>query len=319
LSAAVTRREDGLALRALRVGVHPDALVMHVGTDVVVRTPARPDHHAGNVTDLLAPPDADGVEDRVEAARRLMEPIGVRQLHLRYELPLDEALPDGVASDDADRVAVLEAAGFHVSVQRVLVLDPAALPDVAPTSAGDLTLERLVDPDGDVLAERRWYAASVLARYAHGEDVTEWRAWDDAWGAWQRDRIRALAGLRRAEVRLAARHGMPVATLTLLDDHDGLIVIEDLVAHPAHRRRSIARTLLGSALATLRGIDTVEHVALAVTPGSPAERLVRGLGFRPVADVRSWLHGAAPSTSTTSPARSSPPGSSSGGPGQAQG
>jgi len=319
VSAAVTRREDGLALRVLRVGVHPDALVMHVGTDVVVRTPARPDHHEGNVTDLLAPPDAGEVDDRVEAARRLMEPIGVRQLHLRYELPLDDAQPDGVAPDDADRVAALEAAGFHLRVQRVLVLDPAALPDVAPTPAGDLTLERLVHPDGDVLAERRWYAASVLDRYAHGEDVTEWRAWDDAWGAWQRDRVRALAGLRRAEVRLAARHGMPVATLTLLDDHDGLIVVENLVTHPAHRRRSIARTLLGSALATLRGIDTVQHVALAVEPGSPAEQLARGLGFRPVADVRSWLHGSAPTAPRTPAAPAAPSAPSSGGPAEAQG
>ncbi len=310
MSAEVTRREDGLALRVLRVGVHPGALVMHVGTDVVVRTPVRPDHHEGNVTDLLAPPDASEVDGRAEAARRLMEPIGVRQLHLRYELPVDDALPDGVVSDDADRVAALEAAGFHVSVQRVLVIDPAGLPDEAPVPAEDLTLERLVHSDGDVLAERRWYAASVLDRYAHGDDVTEWRAWDDAWGAWQRDRVRALAGLRRAEVRLAARHGMPVATLTLLDDLDGLVTIDNLVTHPAHRRRGIARTLLASALATLRGIDTVEHVALAVAPGSPVERLARGLGFRPVADVRSWLRGPTPSTPSTPP---------SGGPGEAQG
>lgn len=313
MSAAVTRREEGLALRALRVGVHPGALVMRVGTDIVVRTPARPDHHEGNVTDLLVPPGAAEVPDRLEAARRLMEPIGVRGAHIRYELPLDDAAPDGIARDDDERVAAFQAAGLELTVQRVLVVEPAALPTAPPVMAEDLTLERLVDPDGDVLAERRWYAASVLDRYAHGDDVTEWRAWDDTWGAWQRDRVRALAGLHRAEVRLAARHGMPVATLTLLDDHDGLVAVENLVTHPAHRRRGIARTLLASALATLRGIDTVQHVAIAVRPGSPGERLAGGLGFRPVADVRCWLRGPAPSAR---PAPSPPP---SGGPEEAQG
>lgn len=304
MSAAVTRRDDGLALRALRVGVHPDALVMHVGTDVVVRTPARPDHDDGNVTDLLAPPEASTVPERVEAARRLMEPIGVRRVHLRYELPLDDAEPEAVAIDDAARVAALEAAGLRVTVRRVLALDPDALPTAAPTPADDVTLERLVHPDGDVLAERRWYAASVLDRYAHGEDVTTWRAWDDAWGAWQRERVRALAERRRAEVRLAARHGMPVATLTLLDDLDGLVAVENIVTHPAHRRRGIAHTLLATALASLRDVGTVQQVALAVGPGSPAEHLARSLGLRPVADVRCWRVGD---------------GVAVGGPGQAQG
>jgi ribosomal protein S18 acetylase RimI-like enzyme len=318
----VTRREDGLALRVLRVGVHPDALVMHVGTDVVVRTPARPDHHDGNLTDLLAPPEPASVPRRLEGARRLMEPIGVRRQHLRYELPVDAAAPDGVAPDDPARVAALEAAGLRVSVRRVLVLDPvdpAHAPD-APDAPGvlsapaDVTFERLVDPDGDVMAERRWYAASVLDRYAHGEDVTEWRAWDDAWGAWQRERVRALARLRRAEVRLAARHGMPVATLTLLDDLDGLVVIDGIITHPAHRRRGIARALVADALLSLRGIDTVEHVAIAVAPASPRERLAQALGFRPVADVRSWQHAAA----AAPPAPEAPSAPAPGGPAEAQ-
>ena len=299
MTTAVIRREDGLALRALRVGVHPDALVMHVGTDVVVRTPARPDHHDGNVVDLLAPPAAAAVPGRVESARRLMEPIGVRTVHLRYELPLDEAASDAVASDDADRVAALHAEGLRVTIQRVLVLDPQGLPEAAPAPAAGVTLERLTRPDGDVLAERRWYAASVLDRYAHGEDVDAWRSWDDVWGAWQRDRVRALAELRRAEVRLAARHGMPVATLTLLDDRDGLVVIDNLVTHPVHRRRGIARTLLATCLATLRGVEGIDRIAIAVAPASPGEQLARGLGFRPVADVRRWLD--APTTKPPTP------------------
>jgi GNAT superfamily N-acetyltransferase len=286
MSTGVTRREDGFALRALRVGVHPEALVMRVGTDVVVRTPVRPDHHDGNVTDLLVAPAADSIPGRIETAWRLMEPIGVRQVHLRYELGVD-------GPDDTQRVAALTGAGLRPTVRRVLTIDPAELPEQAPDTPTDVTLERLTDPADDVLAERRWYAASVLDRYAHGEDVDAWRAWDEQWGSWQRERIRALAGLRRAEVRLAARHSMPVASLTMLDDQDGMVVIDSIVTHPAHRRRGIARTLLRSALASLHGVDTLEHVAIATTPGSPAEALCTGVGFRPVADVSCWLQAPA--------------------------
>jgi len=282
MTAGVTRREEGLALRALRVGVHPQALVMRVGTDVVVRTPARPDDHDGNVTDLLVAPDAASIPGRIEAAWRLMEPIGVRRVHLRYELAVD-------APDDAQRVEALAVAGLRPTVRRVLTLDAADLPEPAPGPAAAVTLERLTDPDGDVLAERRWYAASVLDRYAHGDDVADWRAWDEQWGAWRRERVRALARSHRAEVRLAARHSMPVATLTMLDDQDGLVVIDSIVTHPAHRRCGIARTLLRSALTSLRGIDTLQHVALATVPGSPAEGLFLGSGFRPAADVACWL------------------------------
>jgi len=315
MSRSVVRREDGLALRVLRVGVHPQALVMRVGTDVVVRTPMRPDHHDGNVTDLIAPPDVGSLPERIEQAHRLMGPIGVRQVHLRYELPPDDAAAGGADGGEARRVTALTGAGFDVAVRRVLVLDPSALPEAGPTPPADVTLERLTDPAGDILAERRWFAASVLDRYAHGEDVAAWRAWDDRWGAWQRERLRALAELRRAEVRLAARHGMPVATLTLLDDLDGLVVIESCITHPAHRRRGIADLLLRRALASLHGIDTVERVAVAVEPGSPAEHLHRGAGFEPLADVQCWLRRAAADIA----AGASPDGPSSAGPSEERG
>ncbi len=291
MTAGVTRREDGFALRVLRVGVHPSALVMHVGTDVVVRTPARPDDQDGNVTDLLVPPDAASIPGRLETARRLMEPIGVRRAHLRYELPVSPATgaATGAAPDDPARAVALTAAGLAPRVRRVYAIDPSTGHADAPSVTPGITLERLTAPDDDVLVERRWYAASVLDRYAHGEDVTAWRAWDEAWGAWRRDRVRALAELRRAEVRLAARHSMPVAALTLLDDHDGLIVIEGLVTHPAHRRHGIARSLLQGVLASLQGNDAVTHIAMAVAPEAPAERLLQGAGFRPVADVYGWV------------------------------
>jgi GNAT superfamily N-acetyltransferase len=285
VTSGITRRDDGLALRALRVGVHPEALVIHVGTDVVVRTPARPDHLDGNVVDLIAPPDASEVVTRLEGVRRLMEPLGVGHVHLRYELGPD-------APDDESRVAALVAAGCELTEHHVHTLDAAALPTRAPELLADVTIERLEGPDGDVIAGRRWYAAAVLDRYAHGEDVTAWRAWDEQWGAWQRERIGALARVGRAEVWLAARHGMPVSTLTLVDDRDGLVVVDDVVTHPAHRRRGIARLLLGTALASLRDATPLERVALGVRPGAPAEGLAAAAGFTTVGAVRAWLRPA---------------------------
>jgi len=277
----VTRRDDGLSLRALRVGVHPEALIIHVGTDVVVRTPARPDHHDGNVVDLLAPPDPSEIDARLEGIRRLMEPIGVGSVHLRYELEPD-------AHDDEERITAFTAAGCERTEHLVLCLDAASLPRQLPAPLADVTIERLEGPDGGVIAGRRWYAAAVLDRYAHGEDVTTWRAWDEQWGGWQRERIGALARAGRAEVWLAARHGMPVATLTLVDDRDGLIVVDDVVTHPAHRARGIAHLLLVTALTSLRGSTPLEQVAIGVRPGSPGEALAAGIGFQPVGTVHAW-------------------------------
>lgn len=288
--AGVTRRDDGLALRTLRVGVHPRALVIHVGTDVVVRTPARPDDRDGNVVDLLTPPSAGEVGARLEGVRRLMEPIGARHLHLRYEVPSGSADgPDVAAEEEAARTVELEAAGCRVSDLEVLQLAVSDLPTAAPEPPGDVTIERLAGPDGDVLDSRRWYAASVLDRYASGDDVTAWRAWDDAWGAWDRERVAALARGRRAEVWLATRHGMPVASLTLLDDLDGLAVVDRIITHPAHRRRGIARALLGAGLVSLVGAASLERITAVMPVDAPIGVLTRTMGFTPVADVRAWL------------------------------
>jgi len=282
-AAGIVRRDDGAALRALRVGVHPDALVQHVGTDVVVRTPSRPDHRAGNVVDLLTPPDAVAVPDRLEAARRLLAPIGVDRIHLRYELPT--GAPD---ADEPARAAALGAAGCVADDLRVLMLPVDALPAADVASAGAVAVARLPRPDGDVVTDRRWYAAAVLDRYAHGSDVTDWRAWDAAWGEWDRARVSALARAGRAEGWTATRYGMPVGALTLLDDADGLAVVGSLVVHPAHRRRGIARTLLTTALASLRDVPRLARVAFPLRPGGPGEALATSLGFRTVADVRAW-------------------------------
>jgi ribosomal protein S18 acetylase RimI-like enzyme len=283
--AEVTRRDDGLALRALRVGVAPNALIVHVGTDVVVRTPSRPDHLDGNVVDLIAAPDPDQVPALLERVRRLMEPVGVAHVQVRFEQPVGTAL-------DATLRAAFVDAGCHLDVEQVLELRAdvevagmalevrrLALPTAAQaTEDGE-------DPALDRVTERRWHAAAVLDRYATGEDVPAWRTWDEEGATWNRRRIRELASLGRADVWLASRQGMPVASLVVLRDLDGVAVVEDVVVHPAHRRRGIARTLLSAALAHQQQARPGERVLLAAHPRGVALGLYTSLGFVGVADV----------------------------------
>jgi len=290
--AEVTRRDDGLALRALRVGVAPSALVVHLGTDVVVRTPSRPDHLDGNVVDLIAAPDAGQVPALLERVRRLMEPVGVAHVQVRFEQPV------GMPLDATLRAAFVDA-GCHLDVEQVLELRAAI--EVAGMA---LEVRRLAlpsaaeseDAEADVVTERRWHAAAVLDRYATGEDVPAWRTWDEEGAAWNRRRIRELASLGRADVWLASRQGMPVASLVVLRDLDGVAVVEDVVVHPAHRRRGIARTLLSAALTHQRQARPGERVLLAADPRGVALGLYTSLGFVAIADVWTAIREPRPTT-----------------------
>jgi len=273
----VTRTDDGLALRALRLGVSPRALVVHVGTDVVVRTPSRPDEPAGNVVDLLEPPTVASLSTLIERVRRQMEPVGVGFVHVRFELPPDQAPP----------AALVEAARGHdaaLQTQRVVELVGTAL---VPSMR--LGIERLAPPTpDDSVASRRWYAAGVLARYTQGATPEIWRAFDAERGAWHRDRLAALVELDRADVWIATSHGMPVASVSLLRDLDGLVTVEDLVTHPAHRGRGVASTLLAAALAFEQRARPGQRIIVALPPGLPLTQ-VHGLTPHPVADVHALL------------------------------
>jgi GNAT superfamily N-acetyltransferase len=280
-AAEVTLRDDGLAQRALRVGVSPRALIVHLGTDVVVRTPTRPGQHDGNVVDLLAPPRPEDVPALVERVERAMTPLGVRHVHVRFELPVDER-PEPALT------AALTAQRLELAWLRAMEL--AVVPDGAsdPAAVAGLAVERLPAPsaDGTVTAvDRRWHAAAVLDRYAVGDDVPTWRDWDEEDAAWARATVRELALLGRAEVWLASRHGMPVATLTVVRDLDGIAVVQDLVTHPTHRRRGVATALLTAVIRDHRARRPDERFLATVAPGSEAERFLAGRGMRPVADV----------------------------------
>jgi GNAT superfamily N-acetyltransferase len=288
---SIRRRDDGLALRALRVGVSPQALVVHVGTDVVVRTPSRPTHRAGNVVDLLAPPAADEVPGLLERVARLMHPVGVDHLHVRFEVPHGASVAVRERAEAAS--AALVAAGCVVRPLDVVELDPnlAAHGASDPVSGGvsrGLEVQQLEGGgERDPAAARRWFAAAVLDRYAQGDDAAAWRDWDAEQGVWERERLRQLIAQGRAEVWLAQRHGMPVATLTLLRDLDGIAVLEDLVVHPAHRRSGIALTFVAAVLAARAPAD--DRLLVAVVPGTPAAGLVARVPHTSVAEVSAAL------------------------------
>jgi GNAT superfamily N-acetyltransferase len=275
--AVVTRTDDGLALRALRLGVSPRALVVHVGTDVVVRTPSRPSDLAGNVVDLLEPPTAESLPALIGRVRRLMEPVGVAFVHIRFELPVDRRPPP-------DLIEAAGELGARLQVQRVAeVVGAASVPGMR------VGIERLAPPTAeDPVGARRWYAAGVLARYAHGTTPEVWRTFDAELGAWHRERLAALAALGRADVWVATTQGMPVASLSLLRDLDGLATLEDLVTHPAHRGRGLATTLLMAALAFEQHARPAQRIVVALPAARPASGSA-GSAPRPVADVHSLL------------------------------
>jgi ribosomal protein S18 acetylase RimI-like enzyme len=286
-------REEGVALRALRLTVAPRALVTRAGTDVVVRTPARPDHHVGNVVDLLVPPRAADVPALVTRVRRLLEPTGVARSHLRWERP--------VGADDPEVAAALVAAGFAPAVTLVVRVPAAAPGTASEAAAGRAAVACLPAPGRDVAAEdaavaRRWHGADVLQRYAVGDDVATWRRWDAEGAAWDRARVRELASLGRADVWLATAQGIPVATLTVLRDGAGAAHLEDLVTHPAHRRRGHAAALVRAAVAAEGAAAPATLVTAEVEPGGASAALLARLGAEPVAEVVSALlaPGAAP-------------------------
>lgn len=281
----VLAREEGLALRALRLVAAPDALVTRAGTDVVVRTPIRPDHHAGNVVDLIAPPRAAEVPAVLTRVRRLLEPTGVARAHVRWEQPVGAGSPP----DAADVLTALESGGFPPRTTVMLEL-PVRL--TVPTTGG--AVARLPVPGRDVGADdvataRRWHGADVLQRYADGEDVETWRRWDADGAAWDRATTLALARSGRADVWLATAQGIPVATLTVLRDRAGVALLADLVTHPAHRGRGHASTLVAAATAAEHAVAAGTRVLAEVEPGCGSERIMVRAGAVPVATVVSAL------------------------------
>lgn len=279
----VRRLDERLGLAVLRAGLPPVTLVTHARDHVAVRTPSRPDFRFGNTLDLTGDPDPDTLAGFVDRFQRSIGSLGAAELQLRWETPLDADAPPGSPSPDPVLRDALDDLGLELDLVTVLLLDELApLPagaavEVASVPAPDATTGPAVD--------RRWHATTVLYRYLDGETADDWRGTDDDFVAWSVAQQRDLAVAGRCQVWVAQRHGMPVGRLTVLHDRQRLAVVEDVVVHPAHRRRGIAAVLTATAVA--HHLDAVpgSRVGVAAAPGSGAERLYRRLGFRPHATV----------------------------------
>ncbi len=287
----IRRLDERLGLSVLRAGLSPVTLVTYARDHVAVRTPSRPDFHFGNTLDLTGVPEPDQLAGFLDRYEQTIGQLGAGHVQLRWETPLDASAPPAAPTPDTEVVDRARALGLVVSPVTVLLLDQL----VAPEGGAAVELAPVPAPDGQAggAVDRRWHATTVLYRYLAGDTPDDWRGNDDGFVAWSVEQQRALAGSGRCQVWVALRHGMPVARLGLLHDRQGLAVVEDVVVHPAHRRRGIASALTHRAVAHHLEVDPGARIGLAADPGGGADRLSRRLGFRPHATV--WMaHRAAP-------------------------
>ena len=279
----VQRVDDRLGLAVLRASLSGRTLVTYARDHVAVRTPSRPDFLDGNCLDLLATPDPDALAGWQQRFTETVGRLGAGRLHLRFEQPAAGPAGDAPPRLEPELAAALSAHGLEVRPVTVLLLD--ALGTEPASVAAEL---RPVEPPGfgpTAPVDRRWYASTVLYRYAAGETPDDWRGADEDVVAWSVDVQRELAAAGRAQVWIAMRHGAPVARLTLIHDRQGLAVLEDVVVHPVHRRRGLAASLTHRALdAHLRAWPGT-RVGVAAEPGSAGDQLTRRLGFAAHATV----------------------------------
>lgn len=281
---SVRRVDERLGLAIDRASLSDRTLVTYARDHVSVRTPSRPDFRDGNTLDLVAPPAPD---DLARWSARFAETIGilgVRHLQLRWETPLPADAPSRAPTPDPALQAAVRQLGGELDAYTVLLLDQLADP-----SAIDAELIRLAAPRHDEepasAVERRWHATEVLSRYEHGDTPDAWREVDHGFVAWAAEIRRELARSGRAEVWLARRQATPAARLALVHDRQGLAVVQDVVTHPAHRRRGLASALTHAAVTSHLAADPDARIGIGAEPGSSADRLYRRLGFRPHATV----------------------------------
>jgi GNAT superfamily N-acetyltransferase len=279
----IRRLDERLGLSVLRAGLSPVTLVTYARDHVAVRTPSRPDFHAGNTLDLTGVPSPDELPAFLDRYEQTVGILGAGHVRLRWETPLAPVAPPAAAAPDPQLAARARDLGLTVSSVTVLLLDRL----VPPARGAAVELAPVPAPDGQAggPVDRRWHATTVLYRYVAGDTPDDWRGNDDGSVAWSVEQQRELAGIGRCQVWVALRHGMPVARLSLLHDRQGLAVVEDVVVHPAHRRRGIASTLTHRAIAHHLEVEPSSRIGLAADPGSGADLLYRRLGFRPHATV----------------------------------
>jgi len=281
---SIRRLDSGLGLAVLRAGLSGVTLVTYTRDHVAVRTPSRPDYRDGNTLDLTGVPAPGDLDSYLARYTDTIGVLGASHVQLRWE----EALPAEGAGEPKPPASSLAAAvaaeGLELAPVTVLLLDRLAT--VTPTPGAALAPVPVPTEEAGGAVDRRWHASSVLYRYAVGDTPDDWRSGaDDGFIAWSVEQQRELARAGRCQVWVASRHAIPVARCSLLHDRQGLAVVEDVVTHPAHRRRGIAVSLIHAAVAAHLEADPGARVGVAAQPGSAAEALYRRLGFRPHATV----------------------------------
>lgn len=291
---SIRRLDTGLGLAVLRAGLSGATLVTYTRDHVAVRTPSRPDHRAGNTLDCTGVPAPGELEAYLARYAETIGALGARHVQLRWEEPLTADAPPSEPSPDPELAAAAGALGLELSAVRVLLLG-----ELQPLDPADgAVIEPVPPPDGQQggAVDRRWHASSVLYRYAAGDTPDDWRGGDSDGGtAWAVEQQRELVRAGRAQVWMATRHAIPVARCTLTHDRQGLAAVEDVVVHPAHRRRGIGSAVVRAAVADHLATDPGARIGVGVTSDAAAPRLFEKLGFRPHATV--WVaHRAQPRT-----------------------
>ncbi len=282
---SVRRVDERMGLTVDRVGLSERTLVTYARDHVSVRTPSRPDFRDGNTLDLVAPPGPGDLDRWIARFGETVAILGARHVQIRWETPLPVDAPIAPPVPDPTLAAAVAERGMTLEAVTVLLLDQ--LTAVPPTGAELIRLAapRTADEPSSTV-ERRWHATEVLERYAEGDRPDDWRAEPTAFDRWADEVRRELARAGRAQVWLAVRQGTPAGRVVVLHDRQGLGVVEDLVVHPVHRRRGLARELTHAAVTGFLAEQPAgARLGICAAAGGPAERLYRQLGFRPHATV----------------------------------
>lgn len=226
------------------------------GDYLVVETPDDPDYYDGNVIVLPAAPQVGEVGFWT---RRFNDELGknpaIKHVSLWW---------DGVAGDVGAR-AELEAAGFTIMTNQVMVADEIS----APFGFAALPI-RTMTPE-EVLA-----TADVAYTIGDRHDDI-YRLFLDRRAAWHSD----LVNRNMATFWGAYDGDALVASLGLAWVDQSFARYQDVQTLPAHRKRGIATALLAtSARAAFE--RNVEHVVVVAEPDSEGARIYERLGFRTI-------------------------------------